>query len=110
MSNKRTAGEAGWHASRYNLFAAVPGSDNVAIANLFKGNCAEYTPIKVYLLSIVEELNEHHSVIKRFAQRGLICNFDERAALETLGRNTCARMRDVQLTICPTMGCNFDSP
>ena len=59
MSNRRTAGEAGWHASRYNLFATVPGSDNVAIVNLFKGNCAEYTPIEVFLLSMVEELSEH---------------------------------------------------
>ena len=38
---KRTAGEAGWHLSRYNLSAPVPGKDAVAIANLFKGICAE---------------------------------------------------------------------
>ena len=33
----RTAGEAGWHVSRYNIGAPVPGTNNVAIANLFKG-------------------------------------------------------------------------
>ena len=105
-----TAGEAGWHVSRYNLMAPVPDSKNVAIANLFKGNCAEYTPIEMYLLSVVDELDEHHPIIERFARRGVICNFDERAALETMGRAACAIPHGIGLTICPTMGCNFDCP
>ncbi|MDO4400989.1 MAG: radical SAM protein [Coriobacteriia bacterium] len=106
----RTAGEAGWHASRYNLFAPVPGTKMTAIANLFKGNCAEYTPIEMYLLSVVEELDEHHPIIERFAKRGVIVRFDERAALESMGRAACAQSHSVSLTICPTMGCNFDCP
>ena len=106
----RTAGEAGWHVSRYNINAPVPGTKNVAIANLFKGNCAEYTPIELYLLSVVEELDENHPVIERFAKRGIICNFDELAALETMGRAACSYPSGVSLTICPTMGCNFDCP
>ena len=110
QSNSRTAGEAGWHASRYNLMAKVPGTKNVAIANLFKGNCAEYTPLEMYLLSVLEELDEHHPIIDRFAKRGIIANFDERAAIETLGRAACAMPHVIGLTICPTMGCNFDCP
>ena len=106
----RTAGEAGWHASRYNLMARVPDTRNVAIANLFKGNCAEYTPIEMYLLSVLEELDERHPIIERFAKRGIIANFDERAALETMGRAACAMPHGIGLTICPTMGCNFDCP
>ena len=107
---KRTAGEAGWHVSRYNLMAEVPGTKNVAIANLFKGNCAEYTPIEMYLLSVLEELDEHHPIIERFSKRGIIADFDERAALETMGRAACAMPHGLGLTICPTMGCNFDCP
>lgn len=106
----RTAGEAGWHVSRYNLMAPVPDSKYVAIANLFKGNCAEYTPIELYLLSVLEDLDEHHPIIDRFAKRGVICNFDEQAALETMGRAACAVPRAISLTICPTLGCNFDCP
>jgi uncharacterized protein len=106
----RTAGEAGWHVSRYNLSAQVPGTKLVAIANLFKGNCAEYTPIELYLLSVLEELDENHPIIERFAKRGIIANFDERAALEVMGRAACATPHAVGLTICPTMGCNFDCP
>ncbi len=108
--NTMTAGEAGWHVSRYNLMAPVPGSKMVAIANLFKGNCAEYTPIEMYLLSVLEELDDNHPIIDRFAKRGVIANFDERAALETMGRASCASAHGVSLTICPTMGCNFDCP
>lgn len=109
-SKVRTAGEAGWHVSRYNLMARLPDSKNVAIANLFKGNCAEYTPLEMYLLSVLEELDEHHPIIERFARRGVIANFDERAALEVMGRAACASPHAVGLTICPTMGCNFDCP
>lgn len=96
-----TASEEGWHISRYNLMAVVPGSKNVAIANLFKGNCAEYTPIEMYLLSVLEELDENHPIIERFARRGIIASFDERAALETMGRAACAMTHRIGLTICP---------
>ncbi|MBQ3302757.1 MAG: radical SAM protein [Eggerthellaceae bacterium] len=106
----RTAGEAGWHVSRYNLMASVPGKNTIAIANLYRGNCAEYTPLEMYLLSVLEELDEHHPIIDRFAKRGIIVNHDERAALEAMGRAACAGMKEVGLTICPTMGCNFDCP
>ena len=108
--SSRTAGEAGWHVSRYNLMAPVPDSKMMAIANLYKGTCAEYTPIEMYLLSVLEELDEHHPIIERFAKRGVIVNFDELAALEVMGRGACAAGRGISLTICPTMGCNFDCP
>lgn len=106
----RTAGEAGWHLSRYNLSAPVPGTRKVAIANLYRGTCAEYTPLEGYLMSVLEELDENHPIIERLAKRGVICDFDERAALESMGRMACAMPFNVGLTICPTMGCNFDCP
>ncbi len=90
--------------------ARVPGSKNVAIANLFRGTCAEYTPIELYLLSVLDEIDEHHPIIDRLSRRGVVVNFDELAAVETLGRAACAAPGIVSLTICPTMGCNFDCP
>ena len=107
---KRTAGEAGWHLSRYNLNAPVPGKNAVAIANLFKGTCAEYSPPELYLLSVLDRLDEHHPIIEHFAQRGIITRMDELAALETMGRAACAAPLGVSLTLCPTMHCNFDCP
>ena len=106
----RTAGEAGWHISRYNLSAPVPGKDAVAIANLYKGTCAEYSPLELYLLSVLDRLREDHPIIERFAKRGIITRMDERAALETLGRAACSAPHGVGLTLCPTMNCNFDCP
>ena len=106
----RTAGEAGWRVSRYNLYADIPDSDMVAVANLFKGMCSEFTPLEMDLLSVVEMLDENHPLIDRFARRGVIVNFDERAALEAMGRAACAFPHAIGLSICPTLGCNFDCP
>jgi len=110
-AEKRTAGEAGWRLSRYNLSAPVPGKeDSDIIVNLFKGTVAAYNPPELYMLSILERLDEHHPAIGHFAQRGIIVNFDEKAALEAMGRGACAGSRGVALTICPTMNCNFSCP
>ena len=109
-STQRTAAQAGWHVSRYNLSAPVPEKNTVAIANLYKGTCAEYNAIELYLMSVLDEISENHPIIDRLSKRGVIANFDERAALEVLGRGACAGPRSVGLTICPTMGCNFDCP
>ena len=105
----KTAKEAGWRVSRYNIAAPVPGTDKAAIANLFKGTCGAYTPTELYLLDELDTLDEGHPILKRFRERGLIVNFDERAALDALGRFSSAG-RKVGLTVCPTMGCNFDCP
>ena len=107
----RTAGEAGWHVSRYNLYAPIPKTDKVAIVNLYRNTCAEYSALEIYLLSIVDGLNENHPIIGHFARRGLIVNFDERTALEATRRAACTAPNDkIWLTICPTMACNFDCP
>ena len=108
----RTAGETGWHPSRYNIMAPVPDSDLVAIYNPFKGICSTYNPLEMYLFSVIEELDEDHPIIERFAKRGIIANYDERAAFEAQRRLECATAKDgdVQVTICPTMACNFECP
>jgi len=111
ITEGRTAGEAGWHYSRYNLTAPMPGKEgSVIIANLLRGTCEAYNLLELYLLSVMERLDEHHPAIERFAKRGIIANFDEKATLETMGRAACAGAHGVSLTICPTMNCNFDCP
>ena len=64
----------------------------------------------MYLLDEIESLDENHPMLNRFKERGLIVNFDERAALEAKARMGCGEGGSVGLTICPTMGCNFDCP
>ena len=90
--------------------AKVPDSHDTVIVNLYKGTCAIYNPIEMFLLSILDKLNEDHPIIPRFAKRGIIADFDERAALETMARGGCLFFSNISLTICPTMGCNFDCP
>lgn len=107
---KRTAAEAGWRQSRYNVGARVPGTDKVAIANLYAGTFAEYSPVEVFLLSSLDQVGENHPLLARLADRGLVVNFDEREALHLFGRFASAGGDEVALTLCPTMGCNFDCP
>ncbi len=95
LEARRTAGEAGWHVSSYNLSAPVPGKNSTVIVNLFKGICAEYSAIEMYLLSALESLDEHHPIIERMASRGVITRTDELAALESMGR--------IALAICVTI-------
>ena len=99
-----------WHPSRYNIMTQVPGEQNAVIANLYRGTCGIYTPIECYLLSVAEEMSEEHPMMSRFAGRGLIVNYDERKALDSLGRMTCSDNNKLILTICPTTNCNFDCP
>lgn len=107
---KRTAGEAGWHISRYNLYANISGEDKIAIVNLMRGSCGAYSPIELYLLNEVETLVEDHPVLGRFKKRGLIANYDETSALYAMGRVKSSDLTRLSLVICPTMACNFDCP
>jgi uncharacterized protein len=92
--------------------AKVPDSNMVAVYNTYQRNCAEYTPIETYLLSVVEELDEHHPIIERFARRGIIANYDELEAHITQRRldSATAPDKNVSVTICPTLACNFECP
>ena len=108
----RTAAEAGWHISRYNLTAHIPDSKMTAIYNTYRRTCGEYTPIELYIMSVLNETPENHPLIPRLAKRGVIANFDEREAFELQRRIACTTAPDgnVAITICPTLACNFECP
>lgn len=109
-SEARTAKEAGWHISRYNICAPDPETKDLFIVNLMKNTRGRYSPAQQYLLSILDELPEDHPAIPMFAGRGIIANYDELAALKMIGRSYTGLSYRVSLTICPTMNCNFDCP
>ena len=100
----------GWRPSRYNMFAQIPGSNRVACTNVFNGSFAVYSKEELYLLSEVESLCMDHPIIEHFRKRGLIVNYDELKALDAMGRLSSASIPFVNLTICPTMECNFRCP
>ena len=76
------AAEAGWHISRYNISAKEPSTGKTLIANLLRGSCHAYSPLELFLMSALDEIDENHPAIIPLAKRGVICNFDEVAALE----------------------------
>ena len=106
----QSAGKAGWHASRYNLSARLPGTDKTVFVNLLRGTCVELSSLEAYLLSVVEELDEDHPIIRSFERQGLVCRFDERGLLDSMGRLYAAEPHAIGLVICPTLACNFRCP
>ena len=106
----RTAAEAGYHVSDFLISAKIPDDDRFAVVSLFKGSCAALRFQDILLLSAPDCLSEDSPAFRWFEKLGFIVNFDERAALEALARGACAFPLSVGLTICPTMGCNFDCP
>ena len=109
---KRTAAEAGWHVSRYNVAARLPGSKLTAIYNTYKRTCAEYTPIELYVMSVLDQVPENNPLIGRLARRGVIADYDERDAFEAERKRGCLIPPDstLSVTICPTLACNFECP
>ena len=108
----RTAAEAGWHVSRYNIVARIPNTKMTAIYNTLRRSCGEYTPIELYFMDVLDEVAEDHPLIERLARRGVIANYDEREAFELQRRLSCANAPhgEVAITICPTLACNFECP
>ncbi len=105
---KRTVAEAGWHRSKYITAAAMPETDKIGVLNLYKLSFSVYSPAEMYLLSVVEDLDEDHPVLERFRKRGLIVNFDEKERLREMGSSDFRAEGTVFITICPTMACNMD--
>lgn len=106
----KTCEEAGWHRSRYLIYAKLPDEDGYVVLDIYRGSLAVLTSVELYLLSIVETLDLAHPALEKFRKYGLIVNFDQAAALEASGRSCCGLSSAVNLTICPTIGCNFDCP
>ena len=108
----RTAAEAGWHASRYNLAVRTPDSDGLIIFNTGTRTCGKYSPIELYVMNALDEVPEGNPLVARLAKQGIIANFDEREALELQRRLACAtpHLGEISVTICPTMACNFECP
>ena len=46
--NVRTAGDAGWHVSKYNLYARIPGSEKFAVVNLIRGEYVRHIVLLNY--------------------------------------------------------------
>jgi uncharacterized protein len=108
----RTAAEAGWHVSRYNIAARIPDTKMTAIYNTYRHSCARYTPIELYFMDALDQVSEDHPLIERLARRGVIVNYDEREAFELQRMLGCSATQQggVGITICPTLACNFECP
>ena len=50
-SDARTAYDAGWHLSRYNLTAPIETSNDIIIVNLIKNTVGRYSVAEQFLLN-----------------------------------------------------------
>ena len=112
FKHTRTAAEAGWHVSRYNVAVRAEDSHAMIIYNTYRRTCAKYSPIELYVMGALDEIAEDNPLVAHLAKRGLIANFDEREAYTAQRRLDSATPpnNNVHVTICPTLACNFECP
>lgn len=99
-----------WHLSEYNLSTKLVDEDRWVIVNLYKGTVTPMNAASLYAMANLDELPDDTPMLAKLAKQGVITDHDERAAIETMARMACAFPHSIGLTICPTMGCNFDCP
>ena len=78
---QRTAAEAGWRLSEYNITAKLPEDDRWVIVNLMKGSCRAYSWAELIPLSMLDRIGEDSPLLIPFKKRGILVNYDEKAAL-----------------------------
>lgn len=100
-----------WHLLKYMLFAENPNDKNeIFCANLLSGTCFSLTHEEFNLLFKFHQLNEDNEVLKKFIQQGIVINFNEQSLLKTMSKKLNYSFNSLKLTICPTIGCNFNCP
>ncbi len=99
-----------WHLSKYNISAKIDEEDRWYVVNLYKNTCTPMSAATLYAMANLEELDEDTPLLSKLAKLGIITDFDELASIESMARMACAGPHSVMITICPTMGCNFDCP
>jgi len=92
-----------WHLSKYNLFAKIPDKDLIGCVNLLKGS---------YSLLTAEEVEDLQNLRanEKFVSQGFIVNYDEIEAMKLFSKKECGFSDTLNLTICPTLNCNFNCP
>ena len=106
----RTAREAGWNYSNYNLFAEEPELGKIAWLNTFSGSCSEFSREEYLQTQQILDFPEDDPLVGHYAKRGLITRKDEKEELRKIFSEACERENALLLTICPTLACNYDCP
>ena len=99
-----------WHLSEYNISAKIPEEDKWVIVNTYSGTCTPMNAAYLYAMSELAELDEETPILKKLAQRGIITKENELDSIISTALLATGFPRGIGLTICPTLGCNFDCP
>lgn len=99
-----------WHLSKYTMFTKPPDCNFIVAVNLMKNTQTILYPEEISKLINFKELNQEEPLFKKFKKQGLVINYDELAIIQAMNKYSILNNRWVSLTICPTLGCNFDCP
>ena len=97
-----------WHLSKYTLFHQPEGKNYIVAFNFVAGTVTTLQPNEILLLRNFKELDENDSILTYFKKRHLIINYDEFKLLKNIRVEANLGKKNITLTICPTLNCNFN--
>lgn len=112
MENIRSAKEAGYHLSKYNLFKNIPNENLIICVNLLKASYSKIDPNDLTNLYNLEQIKENDEILKYFIHQGIIVNYDELEFLKAMVLRNSNNINNnvVKITIAVTLACNFNCP
>ena len=98
-----------WHLSEYALFTENPNNKNQIfyVNTLFREFCV-LTREEFNLLFKISNSIIEGSIFKKFIEKKIIVNFNELNFLDAKVKKDLYLLNDLQISICPTLNCNFD--
>ena len=97
-----------WHLSEYVIFTENPNNKNeVYCFNLLKKRFLILLKEEFDLLFKINNFNNSIIIPKKFFENELIVNYDEYSLYEALSRKNYIN-NSLNITICPTLNCNFN--
>ena len=97
------------HYSNYNHLVKS-GEGKWKLHNFLTGKTIDLDPFGLAFFNTALEQDENNPVFQRLLKLGFIVDYDELAFIKTAANSISGMSDELNLVLCPTLGCNFACP